>query len=149
MKVFLEMDRGPARGARFEVSRNGYRAIGRIGGDAQATIVVGDDRALDDEDLALVESHLQRRKGRGSGVASERSEIAFQRGADILLDDDLASRTHAMVFHDEDGPSVVDLGSTNGTFVNARTIEDADLVHGDVVHIGRTRFIVRVEAAKR
>ena len=77
---------------------------------------------------------------------SEKMRIgSFRRGRDILLDDEKISRTHAMVFVDEQGPSIVDLISTNGTLVNGQKISDADLTDGDVINIGKTRFIVRVE----
>jgi hypothetical protein len=65
----------------------------------------------------------------------------------LLLDDDKISRTHAMFFLDEDGASVVDLLSTNGTHVNGERITDADLHEGDIVNIGKTRFIVHLVEA--
>jgi pSer/pThr/pTyr-binding forkhead associated (FHA) protein len=35
--------------------------------------------------------------------------------------------------------------STNGTHVNGKKVSDADLVEGDIVNVGKTRFIVRLE----
>lgn len=154
MKVFLELDRGPVSGVgrRFELCPNVCRAIGRFDdahGQTQDTLIVGEAQGLDAEDLALVEAHLERRRRQGPAGTGAPRNGAFKRGADILIEDELTSRTHAMVFLDAEGPSLVDLGSTNGTFVNARPVTDADLVDGDVIHIGRARFIVRVEPARR
>ena len=148
MKVFLDVDRGPGAGERFELATNVCRAIGRdeVAETTTTTLAAGAGRALDDEDRALIRAHLERRSGPAQAARAPRTE-AFRRGADILLQDELTSRTHAMIFLDHEGLSLVDLGSTNGTFVNAEPVTDADLVDGDVVHIGRARFIVHVEGA--
>lgn len=149
MKVFLDVDKGPRVGERFELSANVCRAIGRLEAATNSeTLIVGGDRPLDPEDQALIAAHLERRSGaaRARSARAEPRSGAFRRGSDILLEDELTSRTHAMVFLDESGLSLVDLGSTNGTFVNAKPVTDADLVDGDVVHIGRARFIVRIES---
>lgn len=62
------------------------------------------------------------------------------RGTDseIMLDDDGVSRTHCMIFADERGWRIRDLGSTNGTFVGERTIEadPAPLHEGDRIRLG-------------
>lgn len=143
MKVFLDVDRGPATGTFFELRGHACRAIGRLGdGDAQATLVDPEGQPLDPDDQARVDAHLARRDA-ARPITKERSELAFSRASDILLDDHMASRVHAMVFLDADGPSLVDLGSTNGTFVNRRPVTDADLHDGDIIHIGRSRFTVR------
>lgn len=59
-------------------------------------------------------------------------------------DDASVSRTHARI---EINPSVCylhDLNSSNGTFVNGTRIQEAILNRDDVITIGRTRIIVRV-----
>lgn len=56
---------------------------------------------------------------------------------DLVLSDDQASRRHARVELGPSGYMVVDLGSTNGTFVNGvRVDETAPLVHGDRIEVG-------------
>ena len=67
-----------------------------------------------------------------------------QRGRDILIDDEGVSRTHAMIFVDEEGPSIVDLLSMNGTVVNGDRTGGVDLRDGDIVNIGQTRFVLRL-----
>lgn len=73
---------------------------------------------------------------------------------DIQVDDLSVSSAHALV---EGRPSrylegsfeyqVVDLGSTNGTFVNGTRVERQALIHGDEVRLGYTVFKYQEEAA--
>ena len=145
MKVFLEMNRGLEAGRRFELSPNVYRAIGRREEDSGQTMTLSDESPLGPDEHAVVDAHLQRRKKRTQRSNPVYSPSSFRRGADILIEDQLISRTHAMVFFDDQGPSLVDLGSTNGTFVNAQAVTDAELFDGDVIHIGRAQMIVCIE----
>lgn len=143
MKVFVEVDKGPSRGTRYEIDVRSYRAIGRAGGkDVTVQLEAEGDRILDPEDLERVEAHLARRRS-DAPPGHEKTRIgAFRRGRDILIDDEKVSRTHAMIFVDEEGPSVVDLLSTNGTLVNGERVSDAELREGDLIHVGKTRFVV-------
>lgn len=151
MKVILEVDKGPNRGTKYELEVRGYRAVGR-GSGPEVTVQLSKegDRALEPDDIRVIEEHLRKRGG-GEPDDSEEAENlrigAYRRGRDILIDDDKISRKHAMFFLDDEGPSVVDLLSTNGTHVNGRKVDDADLSDGDIVNIGKTRFIVRLEGS--
>jgi len=61
---------------------------------------------------------------------------------DIFLDDITVSRNHAEVRETPAGVLLVDLGSTNGTYVNRRLL-DADelLAEGDEVQVGKFRLV--------
>jgi hypothetical protein len=60
--------------------------------------------------------------------------------SDIFLDDVTVSRRHAE-FHRKDRRFVVrDVGSLNGTYVNRRRVEEAQLASGDELQIGRFRL---------
>lgn len=144
MKLLLVVDKGPNQGTRYELTARGYRAVGRAGGGGEVTVQLSKegDRPLEADDVRLVEEHLARREPAAS--AQNLRIGGFRRGRDILIDDEKISRKHAMFFLDDDGPSVVDLLSTNGTHVNGQRVSDADLVDGDIVNVGRTRFIVRI-----
>lgn len=62
---------------------------------------------------------------------------------DIVLDDPGVSRRHAEI-HVVDGQArVIDLGSTNGTFVDGERIHAAALADGSTVTVGRTRITYR------
>jgi two-component system cell cycle response regulator len=58
-------------------------------------------------------------------------------GVDIRVEDEGVSRRHAKLTRDEDGNvRIVDLGSTNGTFVNGRRVDARPLSDGDRIQIG-------------
>lgn len=146
MKVVLEVEKGKNKGSQYEVTARCYRSIGRAGrvGEHTMDFAAPGEHALDPDDLARVEQHLARRAA-SPDPDPERLRIgSFTRGRDIALDDDKVSKTHAMLFVDDEGPSIVDLLSTNGTHVNGKKIADADLRDGDVINIGKTRFTVYI-----
>jgi two-component system, cell cycle response regulator len=58
----------------------------------------------------------------------------------IQLADDSASRQHCRVSPGEDGVVLVDLNSTNGTYVNGTAVSARHLRDGDRVQVGRTIF---------
>jgi pSer/pThr/pTyr-binding forkhead associated (FHA) protein len=61
---------------------------------------------------------------------------------DVALEgDEFASARHVRIEPRRDGVWVQDLGSTNGTFVNAVQLDrPRKLVHGDVVRVGETEL---------
>lgn len=145
-KVVLVVERGASTETEFELPPNGYRAIGRASdGDVTHQFTTEGDQALDTEDIKRVEEHLAKRQVEPASEPGRLRMGNLRRAPDILLDDAQISRTHAMFFLDEDGPSVVDMFSTNGTRVNGEKVDDADLHEGDIVHIGRSRFVVRLQ----
>ncbi len=61
--------------------------------------------------------------------------------ADIFLDDVTVSRRHAEVTVGED-VQITDLGSLNGTYINRRSIDEAEtLLDGDEIQIGKFRLV--------
>jgi ABC transport system ATP-binding/permease protein len=62
---------------------------------------------------------------------------------DIVLTDLLVSRHHARLEPAGYGYQVVDLRSSNRTFVNGAPVATAPLQEGDLLTIGRTRFVVQ------
>jgi hypothetical protein len=60
--------------------------------------------------------------------------------SDIFLDDITVSRHHVEFRRSDDGFSIRDMGSLNGTYVNRSRIDDAALVSGDEVQIGKYRL---------
>ncbi|WP_219068017.1 FHA domain-containing protein [Candidatus Mycobacterium methanotrophicum] len=61
---------------------------------------------------------------------------------DVFLDDITVSRQHAEFRWDNDELHVDDVGSLNGTYVNQKPAQSAELVSGDVVQIGKFRLVV-------
>ena len=61
--------------------------------------------------------------------------------SDIFLDDITVSRRHAQFARAHGAFSVSDAGSLNGTYVNRQRVDQAELVGGDEVQIGKYRLI--------
>jgi pSer/pThr/pTyr-binding forkhead associated (FHA) protein len=63
--------------------------------------------------------------------------------ADLRLDDSSVSRRHAILVPRPVGARILDDRSVNGTFVNGRRVQQADLQDGDVIVLGRVvlRFL--------
>jgi pSer/pThr/pTyr-binding forkhead associated (FHA) protein len=63
-------------------------------------------------------------------------------GADFILDAALVSRVHCRLTALPDGQlEVRDLESTNGTFVNGRRVDVAQLASGDRLQVGRMELV--------
>jgi diguanylate cyclase (GGDEF)-like protein len=75
----------------------------------------------------------------GSRVVLGESPVEIGRGSscNLIIDSDSVSRRHARVEWTGSGHRVVDLGSTNGTFVNAMRISGHDLRDGDRIQFGK------------
>ena len=61
--------------------------------------------------------------------------------SDIFLDDVTVSRRHVEFRRENNGYSVHDVGSLNGTYVNRERIESAMLAGSDEVQIGKFRLV--------
>jgi pSer/pThr/pTyr-binding forkhead associated (FHA) protein len=70
-------------------------------------------------------------------LADEVMRIGRGLGADLRLDENSVSRRHAIVVQDAEGVRILDDRSSNGTFVNGRRVEQAQLRSGDEVTLGR------------
>ena len=61
--------------------------------------------------------------------------------ADIRVDDPFASSAHARIFNRGEFMWIEDMGSTNGTYLNGRTLKTAErLKMADVVRIGDSEY---------
>ena len=60
--------------------------------------------------------------------------------ADFTFPDKRMSRKHCSLESREDGDHVIDLGSTNGTWVNNQRVREAMLAEGDLVRVGFTEL---------
>lgn len=120
-----------------------------------------DPHPLDDPTAALEaaphgddhrgDPQLQLEPGRyllcGSEVFALKADVTHVgRGmtADVRLDDHTVSARHAIVVTRGDRLRILDDRSTNGTVVNGRRVDEAELHDGDVVVLGRVVLTYRV-----
>ncbi len=61
--------------------------------------------------------------------------------SDIFLDDVTVSRRHVEIENTDGTYRAKDVGSLNGTYINKQLIEDAELVDGDELQIGRFKLL--------
>ena len=61
---------------------------------------------------------------------------------DFIMDAALVSRIHCRLEADDEGVNVVDLESTNGTFVNDARVQRARLTDGDRLRVGRVQLTI-------
>lgn len=62
----------------------------------------------------------------------------------IVVDNPLVSSHHAKIQHTPEGPKIIDLNSTNGTYVNNESIAEYQLAHQDWITIGKHILIVDI-----
>jgi pSer/pThr/pTyr-binding forkhead associated (FHA) protein len=104
-----------------------------------------DDSAAAVHDLAGKGPALIVRSGGGRAGESffpsaERTLIGRSPECDVFLDDVTVSRKHAELVRDGETFTISDLGSLNGTFVNKKRIETAELEDDDELQIGKYRL---------
>ncbi|CAK9053158.1 FHA domain-containing protein FhaA [Durusdinium trenchii] len=95
---------------------------------------------------------------RASGVVYqlEEAETTIGRGEEcsLVLDGRGVSRNHARLYFDHQGPQLLDLGSSNGTFVNGVRLRPGPLnavllQHGDVIRLGLAKWTFSFELPRK
>ena len=69
--------------------------------------------------------------------------------ADFVVDAALVSRLHCRLEVTENRIDIVDLDSTNGTFVNGQRVDRGRIQSGDVLQVGRLSLRVQKVDAER
>ena len=106
----------------------------------------GDDTQAEAlEDLGVKGAALVVRSGGGRAgemfhPEGETTTIGRSPDCGIFLDDVTVSRKHAVLVKRDDGFFIEDQGSLNGTFVNRKRVESAQLDDGDELQIGKYRL---------
>lgn len=72
-----------------------------------------------------------------------RSTVGRSSTNDIVVDSDSVSLVHARILQKDDEWWVLNLLSTNGTYVNDRKVTDSRIHDGDRLHFGDAEFIFR------
>ena len=79
---------------------------------------------------------------------ADKTSIGRHPDSDVFLDDITVSRRHVAITKAGGGYALADAGSLNGTYVNRRRVDAADLHHGDELQIGRYRLTFVLGGAK-
>jgi hypothetical protein len=98
---------------------------------------------LDDirvEGPALVVRSGGGRAGETFTPQGDRTTIGRSPDCPVFLDDVTVSRKHAVVVERDGHWLIEDQGSLNGTFVNRKRVESAELSDGDEIQIGKYRL---------
>jgi hypothetical protein len=100
---------------------------------------------IEHEDFGLEGPALVVRAGGGRAGESfkptgDRTRIGRSPDCEIFLDDVTVSRNHAVLVQENGKFHVEDQGSLNGTFVNRKRIDNAPIVEGDELQIGKYRM---------
>jgi hypothetical protein len=137
---------GPNDGDVVSLDVGSCRLIGRHLSETETAFIDRDgNRVLDSAAADILSKHLKERTPDvGLGALEGFSASAFDRGPDIIFADDSISRAHAMVFYDAGGVGIIDLASTNGTFINAERVGSALVSDGDVIAIGNSELSVKI-----
>lgn len=96
------------------------------------------------DNQTLIEyAYLVESSGSNTKYSIKKTAIRIGRGNnnDIVLTNDSISTHHAEIHKSRDGSfNIVDLGSTNGVFVNDQKVVQKVLSHGDQVELGEVRL---------
>ena len=116
-------------------------------GEQTETFSIGDSGdSLDTlDDLGLQGAVLVVRSGGGRAgetFAFSESPTVIGRSPEcgIFLDDVTVSRKHAVLSRKDSTFTIEDQGSLNGTFVNRKRVESAQLEDGDELQVGKYRL---------
>jgi pSer/pThr/pTyr-binding forkhead associated (FHA) protein len=114
----------------------------RAGGTPQASGPAVTVRAV----LVVVHSVDPEQQGKRFVLGDEDITLGRDPGSTVVIGSEQASRRHARVFASGGAHVLVDLDSTNGTFLNSKLVKEQTLRHGDVIRIASTVFKYVVDA---
>jgi ribosomal protein L40E len=117
--------------------------------EAETTMTFTPDEAEDDglglpegvSGPALIVRAGGGRAGETFPLEHERITVGRSPDCEIFLDDVTVSRKHAVLQKRGESFAIADEGSLNGTFVNKKRVESAELEDGDELQIGKYRLI--------
>ena len=80
-------------------------------------------------------------------LTKERTTLGRRPYNDIVIDNLAVSGEHAVIHMTDDGVEIEDVGSTNGTYVNAKAVTRQELRNGDTIEVGKykIRFLQEAE----
>ncbi len=79
-------------------------------------------------------------EGQRHTLRAGRQTIGRRGDNDIIVDDVSVSSSHAWILNQQGQHVIMNMLSTNGTFVNDKRVHEATLKHGDRVRLGQAEF---------
>ena len=73
-------------------------------------------------------------------LTKERTTLGRRPYNDIVIDNLAVSGEHAVIHMTDQDVEIEDLGSTNGTYVNAKAVKRQDLRNGDTIEVGKYKI---------
>ena len=95
--------------------------------------IVRDESGPDAQKLYLT---LNRTTLQDFDLSDSKTLIGRSEICDVCINSRFVSKHHALLIRKDDAMRLIDLNSTNGTFVNSRRIESTVLHHDDVISLG-------------
>ena len=79
-------------------------------------------------------------RGKDFRLVTGRNVIGTAADCDVVLTDPYLSAKHMVIRHEDGRFMLIDLDSTNGTFVNDRRATKSELIDNDKIRVGRTEM---------
>ena len=79
-------------------------------------------------------------RGRDFRLVDGRNTVGTAADGDVVLTDPYLSSQHCAIRHEHGVFTLVDLDSTNGTFLNGERATTADIIDNDKIRVGRTEL---------
>src|SRR5262249_42636610 len=102
---------------------------------------LGQARGLPHEAMAILYVLQGRNQGKRFDLLGPSQTLGRDGCNPIQVADSEISRRHAEIRKDDEGYLLVDLASSNGTFVNADQITERRLVNGDRIQVGNSLLL--------
>src|SRR5919107_4491402 len=82
---------------------------------------------------------------RSFSIARDMTVIGRREDCDLRIPLGDVSRKHCRLVRDSDILKIEDLGSSNGTYLNGRRVQEALLSPGDSIQVGPVVFVLQVD----
>jgi len=82
---------------------------------------------------------------RSFSITREMTVIGRRQDCDLMIPLGEISRKHCRIIRDGDSLRLEDLGSSNGTYLNAQRVQEAILTPGDSIQVGPVVFVLQVD----
>lgn len=80
---------------------------------------------------------------------NEKIIIGRNKRCNLIVNDSKISSMHCQIDIGKEGCRFVDLGSTNGSYVNGNKVNSADLQSSDIIRLGNAEIVIEYNASKK